>query len=61
MMNSTGLLTIGEAAQRLGCPEWRIRRLYQRGLLPPAERVGRNRVIAVADLSAVEKALRDAG
>ena len=54
-------LTIGEVATRVGCQNWQVRRLFERGLLPPAHRVGAYRVIAVVDLPAVEAALRDAG
>jgi DNA-binding transcriptional MerR regulator len=60
-MQDPNYLTIGAAARRCGCPPWRIRRLFERGLLPPAPRVGAYRVIAVADLPVVERALRDAG
>jgi hypothetical protein len=38
-----------------------VRRLFERGLLPPAPRVGAYRVIAVGDLPLVEKVLREAG
>jgi DNA-binding transcriptional MerR regulator len=55
------VLTIGSVARRYGCPAWQIRRLFERGLLPPAPRVGAYRVIAVADLHLVEQALRNAG
>jgi DNA-binding transcriptional MerR regulator len=54
-------LTLGAVARRYGCPTWQIRRLYERGLLPPAKRVGAYRVVAVSDLPLVERALRDAG
>jgi DNA-binding transcriptional MerR regulator len=54
-------LTIGAVARRYGCPPWQIRRLFERGLLPPAPRVGAYRVIAAADLPQVEEALRAAG
>jgi hypothetical protein len=47
-------------ARRYGCPAWRVRRLFERGLLPPAPRVGAYRVIAVGDLPLVEQALRAA-
>jgi len=54
-------LTIGAMATRFGIPAWKIRRLFERGLLPPAARVGTYRVVAVNDLPRVEKALREAG
>ena len=60
-MHDPHYLTIGAVASRCGCPPWQVRRLFERGLLPPAPRVGAYRVIAAADLPLVEKALRDAG
>ena len=38
-----------------------VRRLYERGLLPPAPRVGAYRVVVKSDLPKVETALREAG
>jgi len=60
-MHEHPYLTVGAAATRYGVPPWQIRRLFERGLLPPAPRVGPYRVIAVADLPRVEAALRKAG
>jgi DNA-binding transcriptional MerR regulator len=54
-------LTLGAVALRYGCPTWQIRRLFERGLLPPARRVGAYRVVATSDLPLVEAALRVAG
>ncbi len=54
-------LTTGDVAHRLGCPEWKVARLYERGLLPEPARFGRFRVIDEADLPIIEAALRDAG
>jgi DNA-binding transcriptional MerR regulator len=54
-------LTIGAAAGRFGVAAWQVRRLYERGILPPAERIGPYRVIDPADLPEVEAALRRAG
>jgi DNA-binding transcriptional MerR regulator len=54
-------LTIGDVARRLGCQGWQVRRLFQRGLLPEAARVGAYRVVSERDLPLVEKALREAG
>ncbi len=59
-MNSPGL-TVGQAAQHFGVAEWKIRRLYERRLLPPAARLGTYRVIGPDDLPRVEEALRQAG
>ena len=55
------VLTIGALARRFGCQPWHIRRLFERNLLPPANRVGAYRVIAAEDLPRVEQALRAAG
>lgn len=54
------LLTLGEAADRLGVQVHRLRRLFLKGLLT-GERVGPNRVIPEGDLPKVRKALEDAG
>ncbi len=54
-------LTLGAVAKRFGCRQWQVRRLFERGLLPEPPRVGAYRVIAEADLPAVEDALRRAG
>jgi DNA-binding transcriptional MerR regulator len=58
---TTPWLTIGNIAARFGVPAWQVRRLFERGLLPPAARVGAYRVIAESDLPRVEEALRKAG
>jgi DNA-binding transcriptional MerR regulator len=55
------ILTMGDVATRFGVQVWQVRRLFERGLLPPAARVGAYRVVAADDLPAVEQALRTAG
>jgi DNA-binding transcriptional MerR regulator len=60
-LSNPSVLTIGAVARRYGCPPWQIRRLFERGLLPPAARVGAYRVIAAGDLPLVEETLRAAG
>jgi DNA-binding transcriptional MerR regulator len=60
-LSDPSALTIGAVAERLGVPPWQVRRLFERGFLPPAARVGAYRVIAPADLPKVERALREAG
>jgi hypothetical protein len=55
------VFTMGEVADMFGCQVWRVRRLYERGILPPAQRVGMSRVVLEEDLPKVEKALREAG
>jgi hypothetical protein len=59
---TSDILTMGEVA-RLYPPvtQWQVRRLFERGLLPPARRVGAYRVVTTADLPAVEAALVRAG
>jgi len=54
-------LTLGQVAQKYGCQAWQVLRLFTRGILPEAARVGRARVVHVGDLPAVEKALRECG
>ena len=58
---NTAPLTIGAVARHFGCRTWQVRRLFERGLLPQAPRVGAYRVVAAGDLPAVEEALRQAG
>jgi DNA-binding transcriptional MerR regulator len=55
------LHTVGTVARRYGCRPWQVRRIFARGLLPPALRVGAYRVFAAADLPCIEEALRRAG
>lgn len=60
-MPEPSILTLGDVARRYGCPVWKLRRLYERGKLPPAERAGQYRVVRPADLPTIEAALRRAG
>ncbi len=53
--------TLGPVAKHFGFDLWVIRRLFLRGLLPPAMRIGSYRVIKVSDLPQVEDALRRGG
>jgi DNA-binding transcriptional MerR regulator len=55
------IYTLGDVAARYDQQVWRIRRLYERGLLPPAERIGTYRIVRESDLPQVEQALRTAG
>ena len=61
MNDHLSYLTIGAVAKHFGCPAWQVRRLFERGLLPQAPRVGAYRVIANNDLPVVGEALRRAG
>jgi hypothetical protein len=60
-MLSSPPITLGAVARRFSVPTWKVRRLFERNLLPPAARVGCYRVIAATDLPEVEAALRRAG
>lgn len=55
------LLTIGEVGDHFGVQAWRVSELFNRGLLPQPQRVGRSRVVPVEDLPKIEKALKAAG
>lgn len=54
-------LTLGAVARHFGVPVWKVRRLFERGLLPPAERVAGLRVVAPTELPVVAAALCRAG
>jgi hypothetical protein len=54
-------LTLGELASRIGCESWRIRRLFERKLLPEPRRVGKFRVFSESDVEAVRKVAESAG
>jgi DNA-binding transcriptional MerR regulator len=60
-MSDKNYLTLGELARRFGCQLWQVRRLYERGLLPPAKRIGQYRVVDERDLGTVQRALLAAG
>jgi hypothetical protein len=60
-MHPSRILTIGDVAAHFGVEPWQVRRLYQRGLLPPATRVGVYRVAFESDLPTIEGALVRAG
>jgi len=54
-------LTMTEAATRLGAQTWQLSNVFARGLLPEADRLGRNRIVWESQLPEVEAALRKAG
>lgn len=60
-MSRTAKRTLGEVAEHFRLPTWKIRRLFERGILPPAERIGLYRVVAAKDLPKIEAALHKAG
>jgi hypothetical protein len=55
------VLTLGDVARHFAVELWQVRRLYERGQLPPAHRCGRYRVALPGDLPAIERALRQCG
>ncbi|MCI0741057.1 MAG: hypothetical protein L0Y72_18590 [Gemmataceae bacterium] len=55
------LVMLGTAAKLLGCDPWKLHRLFERGLTPQPQRVGRYRVLRVADLPRIKRALEAAG
>ncbi len=54
-------LTLGAVARHFDQPVWRIRRLFERNLIPAAARCGLYRVVAPDELPAIEAALVQAG
>lgn len=40
---------------------WQVARLFERGLVPERQRLGRYRIITEDDLPEIERALREAG
>jgi DNA-binding transcriptional MerR regulator len=54
-------LTIGAVAEHFGVSPWQVRRLFERGMLLPAARVGAYRVVESSDLPEIKKALQNAG
>jgi hypothetical protein len=55
------IYTVGQIAARYGVPAWKVRRVFERGLVPPATRVGAYRVVPASELPVIEEALRQAG
>jgi excisionase family DNA binding protein len=52
-MSATNLLSVSQAADKLGISRWRINQLIKEGRLP-AQKVGRAYVIKESDLKLVE-------
>ena len=57
----TVYMTLPQAAIRIGCRENRLRRLFERDLVPPAEVIGSRRVIPQERLPELKEAARKAG
>lgn len=53
--------TLGDIAERFKIPTWRVRRLFERGLLAEPPRAGSYRIVHESDLPRIERALRAAG
>lgn len=54
-------LTIGDIARQHDIPIWRVRRIFERHILPEFGRVGRYRTVPEDRVPDVVEALRDAG
>jgi hypothetical protein len=57
-MATARVMTIGDVAKLYGIPAWKVRRVYEVGILPPADRLGPNRIVHAEQLPALERALR---
>lgn len=60
-MNEPKHMSLGDLSRRFGLPVWKIRRLFERKILPEPERVGRLRTFGPGDVPKIEKALKEAG
>lgn len=54
-------LSVGQVAEKLGINSVQVGRLYERGFLPAAPRVGMRRIIPVEDLPKLKEAAKQAG
>lgn len=54
-------LTAAEVAEKLGLRASQVTRVFERGFLPPAARLGRVRMIPASDVEKVREAARRAG
>ena len=66
-MRTVNVMFVGDVARHFSekytveVAAWQVRRLFNLGLLEPAQRLGPNRVINTRDLPKIEKALKKAG
>jgi DNA-binding transcriptional MerR regulator len=61
-MNNAALgFTIGDVARRFAIPTWKVRRLFERGLLTEPRRIGFFRVVSESELPTIEACLRQCG
>jgi hypothetical protein len=54
-------LTLGPVAAEFGVKTWQVRALFERGILPPADRIGPYRVVHRRDFPKIEAGLRTLG
>jgi hypothetical protein len=56
------LLTMGEVAREIGrgCQSWQVARIFERGLLPAAMRIGRYRVVRADQVPEIRRVLEEA-
>jgi hypothetical protein len=54
-------ISLGVVAKRLGCELWQVRRLFERGFLHPAHRIGAYRVVKESELPKIKAALVKVG
>lgn len=60
-MYTIGVLTTGQAADRVGVPRWCVQRLMETGRFPVKARFGTYRLVDENDLPALRDALLAAG
>jgi hypothetical protein len=53
--------TLGALARKWGIPTWKVRRVFERLLLPEPERISNWRVVRDEDVPALERVLREVG
>jgi|GEM_PF-3461801 len=61
MARACDALTTSDVAKRCGCAAWKVRRIFERGILPAAKRIGLYRVFEAADVPRIRTALIAAG
>lgn len=55
------LIALGDVAAAVGCESWRLRRLFERGVLPEPQRVGGYRVFQASEIPTIRLAAEKAG
>jgi hypothetical protein len=54
-------LTLGQVAKQIGIKVWKVRRVYERGLLAEPSRIGGYRVVTATELPTLLETLRAVG